>query len=141
LDFAGPSGAGRRSAGGTSSAGSAEHYTIGTETRLRPFLEPGGYMRLRLLRAPTLAATVLTAALASSNAGAHHSFSAEFDIGRPVEITGTVTKIEWTNPHAWIHLETEADGKREEWAVEMLGINALVRSGVSPTTVKAGDKL
>src|SRR5690606_35915847 len=95
LDFAGPSGAGRRSAGGTSSAGSAEHYTIGTETRLRPFLEPGGYMRLRLLRAPTLAATVLTAALASSNAGAHHSFSAEFDIGRPVEITGTVTKIEW----------------------------------------------
>lgn len=98
-------------------------------------------MRLRLLRASTLAATVLTAALASSNAGAHHSFSAEFDIGRPVEITGTVTKIEWTNPHAWIHLETEADGKREQWAVEMLGINALVRSGVSPTTVKAGDKL
>lgn len=98
-------------------------------------------MRLRLVRASTFAATVLTAALASSSAGAHHSFSAEFDIGRPIEVTGTVTKVEWTNPHAWIHLETEANGKREQWAVEMLGINALVRSGISPATVKAGDRL
>ena len=98
-------------------------------------------MRPKFVRASTFAATVLTAALASSGAGAHHSFSAEFDIGRPIEVTGTVTKVEWTNPHAWIHLETEANGKREQWAVEMLGINALVRSGVSPTTVKTGDKL
>jgi len=98
-------------------------------------------MRPRLVRASTSPAIVLTATLASPGAGAHHSFSAEFDIGRPIEVTGTVTKIEWTNPHAWIHLETEVDGKREQWAVEMLGINALVRSGVSPTTVKTGDKL
>jgi hypothetical protein len=81
-------------------------------------------------------------ALMAATAAAHHSFSAEFDIGRPVEITGTVTEIEWTNPHAWIHLETvDADGVREQWAVELLGINTLVRSGMSPRTVKAGDVL
>lgn len=74
----------------------------------------------------------------SPGSRAHHSFSAEFDVGRPVEITGTVTEIEWTNPHAWVHLETD-DG--ESWAIELLGINTLVRSGMSPRNVKAGDVL
>jgi len=84
----------------------------------------------------------IAALLASALALAHHSFSAEFDVGRPVEITGTVTSIEWTNPHAWVHLETvDASGQREQWAVELLGINALVRSGMTPRTVKAGDLL
>ncbi|MGW8370546.1 MAG: DUF6152 family protein [Gammaproteobacteria bacterium] len=88
------------------------------------------------------AGVALAAALSSASSVAHHSFSAEFDVGRPVEITGTVTDIEWTNPHAWVHLETtNDDGTREQWAVELLGINALVRSGMSPKTVKAGDKL
>ena len=84
----------------------------------------------------------LAALIPALDARAHHSFSAEFDIGRPVEITGTVTAIEWTNPHAWVHLEVvDADGNREQWAVELLGINALVRSGMSPRNVGAGDKL
>jgi hypothetical protein len=82
------------------------------------------------------------ALLASMSAVAHHSFSAEFDIGRPVELTGTVTEIEWTNPHAWIHIETKGDdGSTEQWAVELLGINTLARSGLTPRTVKAGDVL
>jgi hypothetical protein len=82
------------------------------------------------------------ALLASMSAVAHHSFSAEFDIGRPVELTGTVTEIEWTNPHAWIHIETKRDdGSTEQWAVELLGINTLARSGLTPRTVKAGDVL
>jgi hypothetical protein len=90
----------------------------------------------------TLAAAATASFLASAYSAAHHSFSAEFDIGRPVEITGTVTDIEWTNPHAWVHLKVTAqDGNTEEWAVELLGINALVRSGMSPRTVKAGDVL
>jgi hypothetical protein len=88
------------------------------------------------------AAVALAALLASAGVRAHHSFSAEFDVGRPVEITGTVTEIEWTNPHAWVHLEVvAADGNREQWAVELLGINSLVRSGMSPRNVSAGDKL
>jgi len=73
---------------------------------------------------------------------AHHSFSAEFDVGRPVTLAGTVKDFEWTNPHAWLHLETkDAQGNVEQWAVEMLGVNSLVRSGMTPQTVKPGDLL
>lgn len=72
----------------------------------------------------------------------HHSFSAEFDVGRPVEITGAVTSIEWTNPHAWVHLDVEdGEGNTQRWAVELLGVNALVRSGMTPQAVKPGDTL
>ncbi|HUF74401.1 MAG TPA: DUF6152 family protein [Gammaproteobacteria bacterium] len=73
---------------------------------------------------------------------AHHSFSAEFDVGRPVQLTGTVAEMEWTNPHAWIHIETmDGDGNREHWAVELLGVNSLVRSGLTPRSINAGDVL
>lgn len=90
---------------------------------------------------PTLLAGI-AALLASATALSHHSFSAEFDVGRPVNVTGTVTELEWTNPHAWIHLDVADDqGNSQAWAVELLGINALIRSGISPKTVKPGDKL
>ena len=80
--------------------------------------------------------------LASAAALAHPSFSAEFDVGKPVNITGAVTELEWTNPHAWIHLSVnDEQGNTQEWSVELLGINALIRSGISPKTVKPGDKL
>lgn len=86
--------------------------------------------------------TALVALLASAAALSHHSFSAEFDVGRPVNLVGTVKEMEWTNPHAWIHLEVkDAQGNSQEWAVEMLGTNALIRSGMSPKTVKTGDPL
>lgn len=86
---------------------------------------------------------VASAALFSSvRAFTHHSFSAEFDVGRPVQLTGTVTAIEWTNPHAWIHIEAvDGDGNRERWAIELLGINSLVRSGLTPRSIGAGDVL
>ncbi len=72
----------------------------------------------------------------------HHSFSAEFDVGRTVDITGKINKIEWTNPHAWIYLSvSDSDGDVEEWAVELLGINTLVRSGMTPKSVVAGDAI
>lgn len=80
--------------------------------------------------------------LVSFSAWSHHSFSAEFDVGRPVEITGAITEVEWTNPHAWLHLTVEDEqGKLVRWAVEMLGVNTLVRSGMTPQTVKSGDVL
>jgi hypothetical protein len=78
----------------------------------------------------------------ATEALAHHSFSAEFDVGKPVTLVGTVKQFEWTNPHAWLHLEvTDAQGGKAEWAVEFLGVNALVRTGLSPKNVKPGDKL
>ena len=72
----------------------------------------------------------------------HHSFSAEFDVGRPVTLVGTLKEFEWTNPHAWLHMEvTDDQGKVQLWAVEMLGVNSLARNGMTPKTVQAGDKL
>ena len=87
-------------------------------------------------------AAILVALLMAMPVFAHHSFSAEFDVGRPVLLTGTVDHVEWTNPHAWLHLKvTDDQGNIQNWAIEFLGVNALVRSGMSPQTVKPGDTL
>jgi hypothetical protein len=87
-------------------------------------------------------AAELAALLAVSSAYAHHSFLAEFDIARPVELTGAVVRVEWTNPHAWLHISVKNDQEEaEEWAVEMLGVVSLARSGMTPKTVKPGDVL
>ena len=84
----------------------------------------------------------LATLLASVGALSHHSFSAEFDVGRPVTLEGTVKEMEWTNPHAWIHLVVQDEqGNAQEWAVELLGVNSLIRSGMSPKTVVPGDRL
>ncbi len=99
-------------------------------------------MTARFATALRSASVGLVSVFAATHAYAHHSFSAEFDVGRPIDITGTVTQIEWTNPHAWVHLETvNEQGQRAQWAVELLGLNSLVRSGINPRTVKAGDVL
>ena len=71
---------------------------------------------------------------------AHHSFAAVFDVARPVELSGTITRIEWTNPHAWIHMDVEgAEGNVENWSVELLGINTLLKQGWTPETAQPGD--
>lgn len=78
--------------------------------------------------------------LAAVPAAPHHSFAAEFDINRPVKLTGAVTRIEWTNPHAWIFIDTENDdGNVQSWAIELIGINSLLRRGWTRDKVKAGD--
>jgi len=80
------------------------------------------------------------ALLAASAAEAHHAFAAEFDINRPVKLTGTVTKIEWTNPHAWVFMDAKDDrGNVQSWAVELVGINDLLRLGWGRDRVKTGD--
>ena len=73
---------------------------------------------------------------------AHHSFSAEFDVGRPIEFTGTITRVEWTNPHAWLFLaSSDEEGNVENWAVELLGINTLMRRGLTRDSINPGDRL
>jgi hypothetical protein len=84
----------------------------------------------------------LLAALISTSVGAHHSISAEFDMNKPVTFTGTVTKIEWTNPHIYTHVEVkEPDGKVVEYRVEGGPPNALYRAGWRKDTLKVGDKV
>ena len=72
---------------------------------------------------------------------AHHSFAAEYDVNKPIKLTGTVTKIEWTNPHCYFYIDVknEAAGKTENWALEMGNPNALLRAGWTPNSVKIGD--
>jgi hypothetical protein len=78
--------------------------------------------------------------LAAIPAAPHHAFAAEFDVNRPVELTGTVTRMEWTNPHAWLFIETKADnGDVQNWAIELVGINELLRLGWGRDRVKVGE--
>jgi len=77
---------------------------------------------------------------AAAPAVPHHSFAAVFDINRPIEFTGTITRLEWTNPHAWIHLDVEdANGNVQSWSIELIGINTLLKNGWTPDVLIPGD--
>ena len=89
---------------------------------------------------------VVVAAVALGMGGravsAHHSFAAEFDAAKPFKMTGTVTKVEWQNPHTFFYIDvTDEKGKVTNWAMEMGSPNGLTRAGWTRNTMKAGDKV
>ena len=78
----------------------------------------------------------------ASVASAHHSFAAEFDANAPVVLKGTITKMEWINPHSWIHMDVKnPDGTVTEWMIEGGTPNTLFRRGFTREAVKAGMEI
>ena len=89
-----------------------------------------------------VAASLLGLALAANPVHAHHSFAAEFDAAKPITITGPVTKMEWANPHIFLHVDAKDDaGNVTSWAIEMGNIMALIRLGWKRDDIKIGDTL
>jgi hypothetical protein len=78
-------------------------------------------------------------ALGAVPLAAHHAFAAEFDVNQPVKVKGTITKVEWVNPHAWLYVDVKGDdGKITNWRFELGAPNAMIRLGWRKESVPAG---
>ena len=96
------------------------------------------------MKASKIVAIGLTACgvLSISNSSAHHAFSAEFDPELPVTLQGKVSKVQWINPHAWIHMDAvDAEGNVQAWMVEGGTPNALMRAGLTRKSLPVGSEI
>ena len=92
------------------------------------------------MRTALLVATAIVLATASPRA--HHAFGGEFDANSPVLLKGSVVKVEWVNPHAWIHIAVkQPDGKTEVWMVEGGSPNSLLRQGIKKDSLPVGTEI
>ena len=81
-------------------------------------------------------------ALSAAAVSAHHSFAAEFDANKPVQLRGTVARVEWINPHTWIHIDVkEAGGTTVRWMIEGGTPNTLLRRGITKASLPEGTEI
>jgi hypothetical protein len=97
-------------------------------------------MRIKLF--VSVLAALAALCVSAVPAAAHHAFGGEFDANRPVLLKGKLVKVEWVNPHSWLHVEvTNAKGEKEIWMVEGGSPNSLLRRGVTKDSLKVGTEV
>jgi hypothetical protein len=97
---------------------------------------------MRTHRAALLLIALAAFVWCTPRTSAHHAFAAEFDATKPIKLKGTVVKMEWINPHTWLHLDVKrADGKTERWMIEGGPPNALYRRGFNKNSLPVGAEL
>jgi hypothetical protein len=98
-------------------------------------------VKRRITFAAGMGAALLALGTIGTPAVAHHAFQAEFDGNAPIMLQGKVTKVEWINPHTWVHIAVVTDGAPQEWMVEAGTPNTLLRAGITRDTLKPGEEI